>query len=1272
MITSYAQNFEDVMLWRALKHVERGFYIDVGANDPVVDSVTQFFYQHGWCGINIEPLASHWRALQHARVRDTNLQCAAGAFEGEVRLWECDVRGWATADEEVIAHHLANGHSGHYATITQTTLNRVWLQHAPPEVHFLKVDVEGFEHSVLEGLDLQRYRPWIVLVEATRPNTTQEVHAQWEHLLIDADYRFVYADGLNRFYVAGERQELADAFRYPPNVLDQPHMDSELWAQTLSARADHALQELTLAELRATQAELRATQSEEATAHALALAAAADSRASQAGTRATAALAHAAHVDARIESLLKSTSWRVTLPLRIVSNGLSGLKPIPSRNKLTNWAASTLRYAASRPLLRKIGTQVLTRFPSAKSSLKTLVRSAPVEHVNQELIPSNLAHLSPRVRALYATLRREWADLASPPSNPLKQVPARRHRLAYVSPLPPARSGIADYSAELLPALARFYDIDVILEQPTLSDRWIETHCGVRDSKWLLQNPAHYDRVLYHFGNSSYHQHMFHLLTQVPGLVVLHDFYLGDVLNYLEAYAVEAFAFQRGLYKSHGYGALATRVVPCQFAKVAEHYPANLEVLQLAQGVIVHSEHSKQLAATWYGKNFAKNWSIIALVRKPNANIDRSAARRALGLHPGEFMVCSFGLMGPTKLNHRLLQAWLNSAMARDENCRLVFVGEEQAAEYGTQIKQAIEATGMRHRVRISGWNDPARYAHYLMAADLAVQLRGSSRGETSAAVLDCMNYGLPTIVNAHGALAELPREAVWMLAEDFDNAALTAAIDTLWQDDQRRHAMGRLGQECILNRHAPDVCADQYRQAIERDHAAASLQAQALTLALTSFKGIESTEAQFIHMAQTFARQMAPINPSRQLLVDVSATCRNDLKTGIQRVVRALVWSLIQAPPDGYRVEPVYLKCDTGVWHYCYAREWTSRALEVASAWMPDDPVDCGDGDVLLIADFTSGLAVEAGQAGAFAALKAVGVGIHFFVYDLLPIQMPQCFPPGQFGFAQWLRSLTGAADSAICISHAVARDLQNWMNSAGPPRDQALRIDWFHLGADLANSIPSAGLAPDSDSILDAIRTAPSFLMVGTIEPRKGYLQTLQAFNLLWQSGMNIKLVVVGREGWTGLTNDQRQTIPQIVSLMQTHPELSKRLLWLDDVSDEYLAQLYANSVGLIAASEGEGFGLPLIEAAQHALPIIARDIPVFREVAGDHAFYFDGLDAQDLARAIQAWLGLKAENKQPMSQSIPWLTWEQSTQRVLEALQLAPKHEFSAPCGSIPSTH
>jgi glycosyltransferase involved in cell wall biosynthesis len=174
----------------------------------------------------------------------------------------------------------------------------------------------------------------------------------------------------------------------------------------------------------------------------------------------------------------------------------------------------------------------------------------------------------------------------------------------------------------------------------------------------------------------------------------------------------------------------------------------------------------------------------------------------------------------------------------------------------------------------------------------------------------------------------------------------------------------------------------------------------------------------------------------------------------------------------------------------------------------------------------------------------------------------------------------------------------------------------------------------------------------MVGTIEPRKGYLPVLDAFDQLWGQGLDVNLIIVGAEGWRHLPRDMRRTIPQILARVHSHCERGKRLFWLNGPSDEYLEKIYASSSCLIAASEGEGFGLPLIEAAQHGLPVIARDIPVFREVAGEHAFYF-AAEKPDLAQAIKEWLELYHKGKHPKSDAMPSITWTQSVERVKDIL-------------------
>ncbi|HDM8356036.1 TPA: FkbM family methyltransferase [Yersinia enterocolitica] len=238
---SYAQNLEDVVLWKALKKIENGFYIDVGANDPIIDSVTRSFYNLGWRGINIEPIRRHFNEVVADRPQDINLNCALNESAGELDIWECDIRGWATLDREVAKTHEANGHKGEWHNVTVRTLADVCAEFHPENIHFLKVDVEGGELLVLEGNDWDKYRPWVVVVESTYPNTQIETHLEIETLLVDKDYLFAYADGLNRFYVSAEHKELLPSFKYPPSVFD----DYQSFAQfTALKSAESATQKL--------------------------------------------------------------------------------------------------------------------------------------------------------------------------------------------------------------------------------------------------------------------------------------------------------------------------------------------------------------------------------------------------------------------------------------------------------------------------------------------------------------------------------------------------------------------------------------------------------------------------------------------------------------------------------------------------------------------------------------------------------------------------------------------------------------------------------------------------------------------------------------------------------------------------------------------------------------------------------------------------------------------------------------------------------------------
>ncbi len=221
---SYAQNLEDVMLWRALGHVEGGFFVDIGGDHPEALSVTKSFSERGWRGINVEPLPDKHAAFTVARPRDVNLRSLVGAREGEGRFWQFGTSdtGCSTMDADVVAHHASRGElPTREWVVPMTTVDLICDRHAPNDIHFLKVDVEGAEEQVFAGMKLSRHRPWVIVAESMRPGTQEPAHGPWEPLLTGRGYQFVYADGLNRFYLADERADLRKAFLYPPNVFDR-------------------------------------------------------------------------------------------------------------------------------------------------------------------------------------------------------------------------------------------------------------------------------------------------------------------------------------------------------------------------------------------------------------------------------------------------------------------------------------------------------------------------------------------------------------------------------------------------------------------------------------------------------------------------------------------------------------------------------------------------------------------------------------------------------------------------------------------------------------------------------------------------------------------------------------------------------------------------------------------------------------------------------------------------------------------------------------------
>jgi len=217
---SYAQHGEDVVLHRALKQIREGFYVDVGAHHPVTLSVTKAFYDRGWHGINIEPEDECYQRLAQERTRDINLQVMVSDSDGTAEFNEVLGTGLSTQNHELALTYAQKGYEVRKKQVPICTLEKIFEQYSEREIHFLKIDVEGTEEKVINGLLLDRHRPWIIVVEATEPLTTKRSDESISSYLASKNYRHALFDGLNSFYISSEHCEVCDLLAAPANPLD--------------------------------------------------------------------------------------------------------------------------------------------------------------------------------------------------------------------------------------------------------------------------------------------------------------------------------------------------------------------------------------------------------------------------------------------------------------------------------------------------------------------------------------------------------------------------------------------------------------------------------------------------------------------------------------------------------------------------------------------------------------------------------------------------------------------------------------------------------------------------------------------------------------------------------------------------------------------------------------------------------------------------------------------------------------------------------------------
>ena len=402
----------------------------------------------------------------------------------------------------------------------------------------------------------------------------------------------------------------------------------------------------------------------------------------------------------------------------------------------------------------------------------------------------------------------------------------------------------------------------------------------------------------------------------------------------------------------------------------------------------------------------------------------------------------------------------------------------------------------------------------------------------------------------------------------------------------------------------------------------------------------LQPIESDIVQIAHAIARDYPP-EGKKSIFIDVSELFHRDSQTGVQRVVRSIAKEMQKDYQSQYSVYTVY--ADTMMIGYKYTFKFL-ESVNNEQRRLDGENIDFKKGDIFLGLDLVPHIVPK--QYPFYLEMKSKGVKINFVVYDILPIFHPEWWPQnGGNIHTEWLKTIAQVSDKLVSISKAVSEEVEMWIEQNNIKTPKNIEYKYFHLGADIDNSTPSKGLPKNSQEVLGKFESTKTFLMVGTLEPRKGHKQTLLAFEALWKNDENINLVIVGKQGWM---------MDNFIAKIKNHSELNKKLFWLEGISDEYLEKVYAASACLITASEGEGFGLPLIEAAQHKLPIIVRDIPIFKEVAGEYAYYFENdNDSAVLEKTIVEWLEMYQNGMHPKSDEMPWLTWEESSEQLIEKI-------------------
>lgn len=811
-----------------------------------------------------------------------------------------------------------------------------------------------------------------------------------------------------------------------------------------------------------------------------------------------------------------------------------------------------------------------------------------------------------------AVAGRFWESLSTWHARLHRPAAARPGRrppaLAFVTPFPPDKSGVADYSLKCVEALARHVTVDVYTDQRSPSPcAGVRAFHPISAAAWLRPDYAATVAVI---GNSHFHTRIIDLHERLGGACILHDNRMLELYRWWQGSEATRRMAERSLDRPVSSAEVdgwlaAPDTLPTLFFDpiLARSHPAIVHSRALAGHVErLHGARVESLPFCVYRELSAESLG----------DDRRLQARRQLGISSDTILIVTFGMVTQAKKPDALIDA-VNILRGWGLDVHLRFVGDAGSRE--SELRgRAVDAAAISFS---KGWTSEEEYRLCLQAADYAIQLRTHRFGGLSGAVGDCIAAGLPTVVNDDLAAAFESPSYVLRVSDDLDpreiantlDAAIGRGVHRSRHEDERRayvasHSFDRYAVQLLEvlgvngprspRQNAPRATVDYLQRPPRVDDT-------------PSWDVGRETDAGVLRFIDRLVRPVATVRavPADRPLIHywVNSTPGYPANTGIQRVVRQMARALQEKGAD---VVPVRWDASRRMLVRPSDGELAKLALwngPRVSDWRPSQPP--GPGQWLLFPEVPVELDGETWRR-VFAQVRQAGARVAAVFYDAIPIKMAGLYRNADTsGFAGWIRQLADA-DLVLPISRHVAHDLA-WLLSRESglpsPADGAVR----------PVPLPGAFAAWPRAERRPPVREGITVLSVGTIEPRKNQERLVAAFGKASRRCPRLdRLVMVG-----SCRSFDRSYVDRVLAAVGRRGNV----IFHEELDDAALHDWYERADFTIFPSVEEGYGLPILESVWHGRPCICGENGVMAELAaGGGCLAVDVRSTDSLAAAIE----------------------------------------------------